>query len=77
VHGSAPDIAGKGIANPVAAILCVKMMMEWLGDIKSASLVEDAVNHVLKRGIITPELGGTSSTKDVGHAVAEYINMRV
>jgi methanogen homoisocitrate dehydrogenase len=39
--------------------------------------VEDAVNHVLKRGIITPELGGTSSTKDVGHAVAEYINMRV
>ena len=77
VHGSAPDIAGKGIANPVAAILCVKMMMEWLGDIKSASLVEDAVNHVLKRGIITPELGGTSSTKDVGHAVAEYIGLKL
>lgn len=73
VHGSAPDIAGKGIANPIAAILCVKMMMEWRGDTKNASLVENAVNHVSGQGIMTSELGGTSSTKEVGHAVAEYI----
>ena len=77
VHGSAPDIAGEGIANPIAAILCVKMMMEWRGDTKSASLVEDAVNHVLGQGIMTPELGGTSSTKEVGHAVAEYIRLKL
>ena len=76
VHGSAPDIAGKGIANPIAAILCVKMMMEWCEDTKSASIVEDAVTHVLKCGIMTPEIGGRSSTRDVGHAVAEYIRMR-
>ncbi|MGP8337324.1 MAG: isocitrate/isopropylmalate family dehydrogenase, partial [Methanosarcinaceae archaeon] len=73
VHGSAPDIAGKGIANPIAAILCVKMMMEWCGNTKSASLVEEAVNHVLKSGIMTPEIGGRSSTENVGHAVAEHI----
>ena len=76
VHGSAPDIAGKGISNPIAAILCVKMMMEWHGDTKSALLVNNAVEHVIGQGIMTPELGGTSSTKDVGHAVAEYIKIQ-
>ncbi|MDD3042059.1 MAG: isocitrate/isopropylmalate family dehydrogenase [Methanosarcinaceae archaeon] len=72
VHGSAPDIAGKGIANPLAAILCVKMLLEWLGE-KKASLVDEAVSHVLQNKIITPDLGGTSGTADVGHAVAEYL----
>lgn len=75
VHGSAPDIAGQGIANPLAAILCVKMLLEWMGDSR-ASLVDEAVGHVLQNKIITPDLGGNARTTDVGHAVAEYIHSR-
>lgn len=72
VHGSAPDIAGKGIANPLAAVLCVKMLLEWMGE-KKAPLVDEAIAHVLGNKLITPDLGGTSSTADVGHAVAKYL----
>lgn len=72
VHGSAPDIAGKGIANPVAAILCVKMLLEWMGE-KNAQLIDEALGYVLRKKIITPDLGGNSGTAEVGHAVAEYL----
>lgn len=73
VHGSAPDIAGKGIANPIAAILCVKMLLEWMGE-KRASLIEEAIGYVLQKKIIPPDLGGNSTTAEIGHAVAEYLN---
>ncbi|MDD4332013.1 MAG: isocitrate/isopropylmalate family dehydrogenase [Methanosarcinaceae archaeon] len=75
VHGSAPDIAGQGIANPLAAILCVKMLLEWAGDAR-ALLLDEAIAHVLQKKIITPDLGGTAKTADVGHAVVEYLRSR-
>ncbi len=71
IHGSAPDIAGKGIANPIAAILSVRMMLEWAGKAKEAKSISRAVDDVLKRGIITPDLGGSCSTADVSNAIAE------
>ncbi|MDD3246158.1 MAG: isocitrate/isopropylmalate dehydrogenase family protein [Methanosarcina sp.] len=72
VHGSAPDIAGKGISNPLAAILCVKMLLEWMGN-PGASIIDEAVADLLQNKIITPDLGGTSTTAEVGHEVAEYV----
>jgi methanogen homoisocitrate dehydrogenase len=72
VHGSAPDIAGKGISNPLAAILCVKMLLEWMGK-PEALLIDDAIAHVLQKKITTPDLGGRASTAEVGHKVAKYI----
>jgi methanogen homoisocitrate dehydrogenase len=72
VHGSAPDIAGKGIANPLAAILCVKMLLDWIGEPRS-QIIDEAIAYVLQKKIITPDLGGTASTIEVGNAVAEYV----
>ncbi len=72
VHGSAPDIAGKGIANPLAAILCVKMLLEWMGEPRS-QIINEAIANVLQKKIITPDLGGKASTMEVGNAVAEYV----
>jgi tartrate dehydrogenase/decarboxylase/D-malate dehydrogenase len=70
VHGSAPDIAGRGIVNPMAQILSVGMMLEHLGLEEAARLVERAVAAVLKEGKHrTPDLGGTSGTGDVMGAV--------
>ncbi|MFH1399013.1 MAG: isocitrate/isopropylmalate dehydrogenase family protein [Candidatus Woesearchaeota archaeon] len=73
VHGSAPDIAGKGIANPLAAILAAKMMLDYLGEKKYALRVEKAVNWVLKQRQVTPDLGGTLNTKQVTDAVLERL----
>jgi tartrate dehydrogenase/decarboxylase/D-malate dehydrogenase len=70
VHGSAPDIAGKGIANPLAAILSASMMLDHLGLSNSAAAIRRAVAAVLKSGKTrTPDLGGKASTKDVSNAV--------
>jgi tartrate dehydrogenase/decarboxylase/D-malate dehydrogenase len=70
VHGSAPDIAGKGIANPLAAILSVVMLLEHLGLEKSAGAVRQAVAAVLKAGKVrTPDLGGRATTMQVADAV--------
>jgi methanogen homoisocitrate dehydrogenase len=74
IHGSAPDIAGKGIANPIAAILSVRMMLEWAGKAKEAESINRAVDDVLRRGIITPDLGGSCSTADVSNAIAELVS---
>jgi tartrate dehydrogenase/decarboxylase/D-malate dehydrogenase len=74
VHGSAPDIMGKGIANPLAAILSGAMMLEHLGQTEAADLVENAVLGVLYDGeTLTPDLGGTSSTSQVGDAVVNAL----
>src|SRR6202041_1942023 len=65
VHGSAPDIAGKGIANPLAAILSVGMLLDFFKLSKAAAAVNKAVAAVLKAGKPrTPDLGGSASTKD-------------
>jgi tartrate dehydrogenase/decarboxylase/D-malate dehydrogenase len=70
VHGSAPDIAGKGIANPLAAVLSVGMMLEHLGNEAAAKAVHAAVAKVLREGKVrTPDLGGRSTTKEMGEAV--------
>ena len=70
VHGSAPDIAGKGIANPLAAILSVGMLLDHLRLAKSATAVRQAVAAVLKAGKPrTPDLGGNATTVVVTEAV--------
>jgi 3-isopropylmalate dehydrogenase len=74
VHGSAPDIAGKGIANPVATILSAAMMLEWLGEKEAADRVEAAVLVVLEEGEVrTPDLGGSNTTEDMADAVIERL----
>ena len=71
VHGSAPDIAGQGIANPVAQILAAAMMLDHLGEKKAAAAVGEAVERVLAAGeVATPDLGGSSTTTDLGAAIA-------
>ena len=74
VHGSAPDIAGKGIVNPLAAILSAGMMLDHLGVNAAGRAVERAVAAVLAEGKArTPDLGGSSSTDEVTTAVIEHI----
>ena len=71
VHGSAPDIAGKGIANPTAAILSAAMMIEWLGHAEPAERMRAACERVLAGGAGTPDLGGTMSSAEFAAQVAE------
>ena len=73
IHGSAPDIAGKGIANPIGAIRSAAMMMSWLGDARAASRIEAAVKRALAAGMKTPDLGGRCSTSEVTGAVVGYL----
>ena len=71
VHGSAPDIAGKGIANPVAQIWTGAMMLEHLGHADAAAAVVRAIERVVADGApLTRDLGGTASTHEVGEAIA-------
>ena len=69
VHGSAPDIAGQGKANPLAAILTAAMMLDFLGRPEEANRVQETVKAVLLADEVTPELGGTLTTAQVGDAV--------
>jgi tartrate dehydrogenase/decarboxylase/D-malate dehydrogenase len=70
LHGSAPDIAGQGIANPLAAILSAKLMLDHLGQPKAAAAIQGAIARVLKEAKVrTPDLGGKATTKDMADAV--------
>jgi len=70
VHGTAPDIAGRGVANPLAMILSAGMMLEWLGERDAAAAIEEAVIKVLRKGeTLTPDLGGSARTEEVAAAV--------
>ena len=72
-HGSAPDIAGLGIANPIGAILSVAMMFEYgFGEIPAARAIEAAVDQSLMTGILSPDLGGDAKTREVTQAVLDY-----
>lgn len=73
VHGSAPDIAGKGIANPIAAVLSVKMLLEWAGRLPEAGRVQEAVDRTIADGVLTPDLGGGHGTEDVGHSILRHL----
>lgn len=74
VHGSAPDIYGKGVANPVGQIWSAAMMLEHLGEGKAASAVMSAIEAVLEHGPRTPDLGGNATTIDMGTAIAERVS---
>jgi len=69
VHGAAPDIAGKGVANPVAAILSLAMLLEHAGDVEEGRRLTHAVESCVLAGETTPDLGGTLSTDAVARAV--------
>lgn len=69
VHGSAPDIAGKGIANPIAAIWTASLMLDHLGLTAEAARIMDAIAATTAAGTLTPDLGGTATTREVGDAV--------
>jgi len=74
VHGSAPDIAGKGIANPSAQILAAAMMLDHVGELDRARRIREAVEHVIvKQNLRTRDLGGTASTQEFGDAVAKRV----
>ena len=74
VHGSAPDIAGKGVANPAAQLLAAAMMLEHLGELPAAKRVRDAVRAtIVEDGVRTRDLGGTASTAAFGDAVARRV----
>ena len=73
VHGSAPDIAGQGIANPVAAILSAAMMLDHLDEQAAAEQVRAAVERTLAAGDHTPDLGGTLTTQQAGEAIARNL----
>jgi tartrate dehydrogenase/decarboxylase/D-malate dehydrogenase len=70
VHGSAPDIAGKGIANPVGQIWSGALMLDHLGHAEAAAAVVRAIERVLTDGPRTPDMGGSASTSELGKAVA-------
>jgi 3-isopropylmalate dehydrogenase len=69
VHGSAPDIAGRGLANPIAAVLTVALMLEQLGQSEAAAGIDRAVRRTIADGEITPDLGGALATAAAGDAI--------
>jgi tartrate dehydrogenase/decarboxylase/D-malate dehydrogenase len=69
VHGSAPDIAGRGIANPVGQVWSVKLMLDQLGRRELGTLLLDAIEDVLANGTVTPDLGGQATTMTMGDAI--------
>ena len=74
VHGSAPDIAGRGIANPIAAIWSGAMMLEFLGEAQAAGSIMDAIKAVTgEGGVLTPDLGGSARTSEVGDEVVAKV----
>jgi tartrate dehydrogenase/decarboxylase/D-malate dehydrogenase len=69
VHGSAPDIAGKGIANPVGALWAAAMMLDHLGEAAAAQSLTGAFESALAGGIATPDLGGSATTLEFAQEV--------
>jgi tartrate dehydrogenase/decarboxylase / D-malate dehydrogenase len=70
IHGSAPDIAGKQVANPIGEIWSAAMLIEFLGETKAAERIESATEQILQEARVrTPDLGGRASTEDVGSAI--------
>lgn len=75
IHGSAFDITGKGVANPVGTFWSAAEMMRWLGEEKAADQLLDCVETVLGNGVLTRDLGGSASTKDMTEAVIKEIEI--
>ena len=76
IHGSAPDIVGQQRANPIASILAVAMMLDWLGETDAAKAIERSVGRVLEEGSVrTPDLGGSAKTHDLTDAVLAKLGL--
>jgi methanogen homoisocitrate dehydrogenase len=75
VHGSAPDIAGKNIANPVAALRSAGMLLTHVGDPEGAARIEGAIRAVLSQGIKTRDIGGLAGTREFGEAVLRVLEL--
>ncbi len=73
VHGSAPDIAGQGVANPVGAILSAAMLLDHLGEAQAAERVRQAVEATVAAGVCTPDLGGHAATREVTEAIIRRV----
>jgi isocitrate/isopropylmalate dehydrogenase len=74
VHGSAPDIAGKGIANPAAMILAAELMLHHLGEARAAKKIHRALLKVLKhKQLLTPDLGGRGTTESFTAAIVDAL----
>ncbi len=74
VHGSAPDIVGKGIANPIAMIWCGAMMLDFIGEAEAGRLIESAIQSVTAEGsVLTPDLGGEATTRTVTDAIVDEL----
>jgi tartrate dehydrogenase/decarboxylase/D-malate dehydrogenase len=77
VHGSAPDIAGKGIANPIATVWAGSMLLDFLGESEAAALLLQAIEaQTAEQEVLTPDLGGTATTAQVGDALASRLLAR-
>jgi isocitrate/isopropylmalate dehydrogenase len=74
VHGSAPDIVGKGVANPVAAMVSAAMMLGYLGHLDAAERLEDAITASVKSGSRTADMGGDATTEQVTDAVCKHLS---
>jgi tartrate dehydrogenase/decarboxylase / D-malate dehydrogenase len=76
VHGSAPDIAGKGIGNPIGQIWTAKLLLDFFGFGDLGGVVLESIEHVLSSGVTTPDLGGRATTEEVGDAIVGRILSR-
>src|SRR5512136_815377 len=76
VHGSAPDIAGKNIANPIAAVRSVSMLLDYLGDSHGAGCIEASIRQVVRQGICTRDMGGTTGTREFGDALVRILRQK-
>jgi tartrate dehydrogenase/decarboxylase/D-malate dehydrogenase len=74
VYGSAPDIAGQGIANPAGAIWSASLMLEHLGELEAAAILMDALGAVCREGTHTRDVGGSATTRQMGDAVAAAVS---
>lgn len=77
IHGSAPDIAGKNIANPIGAIWSGALMLEHLGEAKAAGDIISGIEETTKKQVLTADMGGTASTNDVASAIIDHMSIRV
>jgi len=76
VHGSAPDLAGTGAANPMAAVLATALLAEWTGAPQVARALEAAVTDAIAAGVRTPDIGGAGSTASVGDWICARLEGR-
>lgn len=77
IHGSAFDITGKGIANPIATFWTAVQMLEHLGENEAAALIMRGIEHVGEQGILTPDVGGSATTAEVTQALVQFIESQM